>query len=42
MRLHNLVRVSLFTNIKFEVDEDSGDVNTYVVFKIFHTSLAVF
>ena len=26
MRLLNLVRVSLFTNIKFEVDEDSGDV----------------
>ena len=31
MRLRNLVRVSLFTNIKFEMDEDSSDVCTYVV-----------
>ena len=31
MRLRNLVRVSLFTNIKFEMDEDSSDVCPYVV-----------
>ena len=31
MRLRNLVRVSLFTNIKFEMDEDSSDVCTYVL-----------
>ena len=39
--LHNLVRVLLLTNIKFEVDEDDKilDVYTYVVFKIFYTSL---
>ena len=42
MRLRSLVIVSLFTNIKFEVDEDSGNVCMYVVFKIFHMSLAVF
>ena len=38
MRLRNLVSTSLFTNIKFEEDEDSGDVCAYFVFKIFHTS----
>ena len=42
MPLRNLVRVLMFTNIKFEVDEDSGDVCSYVVFKLFHLSLAVF
>ena len=26
VRLRNLVRVSLLTNIKFEVDEDSGQI----------------
>ena len=36
MRLRNLIRDLLFTNIKFEVDEDSGNKCTYVVFKIFH------
>ena len=33
MRLRNLVRVSLFTNIKFEMDDDSSDVCTYVVYE---------
>ena len=33
MRLRNLVRVALFTNIKFEMDEDSSDVCTYVVYE---------
>ena len=36
VRLRNLVRVSLLTNIKFEVDEDSDQIkfktSTYVVF----------
>ena len=33
MRLRNLVRVSLFTNIKFEMDEDSSDVCTFIVYE---------
>ena len=33
MRLRNLVRVSLFTNIQFEMDEDSSNVCTYVVYE---------
>ena len=42
MHLRNLISVSLFPNIKFEVDEDSGDICMYALIKIFHTSLAVF